>query len=178
MTEKRSEGGRKIGDYEIIKWLLEDPTRSLNEMAKSLNVYRQTLWRRKKKLEEDKIIWGYTAVIDENKLGNVIYLIMMKMKPMTRGLADVICRRVKNDEMSKTGVRLIDAFHVNGEFDWVLRFSAPDYATARRYYDALRVIYEDYLIEKPVIVDVNFILKAEGMRNPEIEKLHHFVPEI
>jgi DNA-binding Lrp family transcriptional regulator len=178
MAEKGKEGSKKVEDSEIIAWLLEDPTRSLNEMAKSLNVYRQTLWRRKKRLEDEKIIWGYTAVIDENKLGNVIYLIMMKMKPMTRGLADVIYRRVKNDEMRKTGVRLIDAFHVNGEFDWVLRFSAPDYATARRYYDALRVIYEDYLIEKPVIVDVNFILKAEGMKNPEIEKLHNFVPEI
>jgi hypothetical protein len=111
-------------------------------------------------------------------MGNVIYLIMMKMKPMTRGLADVIYRRVKNNEMSKSNVRLIDAFHVNGEFDWILRFSAPDHATARKYYDAIRVIYEEYLIEKPVIVDVNFILKAEGMKNPEIEKLYNFVPEI
>jgi DNA-binding Lrp family transcriptional regulator len=178
MAVRSKDGGKKIDDEEIIRWLLEDPTRSLNEMAKEMNIYRQTLWRRKRKLEEGRVIWGYTAVIDENKMGNVIYLIMMKMKPMTRGLADVIYRRVKNDEMSKSNIRLIDAFHVNGEYDWILRFSAPDHATARKYYDALRVIYEEYLIEKPVIVDVNFILKAEGMRNPEIEKLYNFVPEI
>ena len=53
MAEKAREGSRKVGDNDIIKWLLEDPTRSLNDMAKSLNVYRQTLWRRKKKLEEE-----------------------------------------------------------------------------------------------------------------------------
>ncbi|MGA1792378.1 MAG: Lrp/AsnC family transcriptional regulator [Thermoplasmatota archaeon] len=169
---------KKVEDADIIKWLLEDPTRSLNEMAKSLNLYRQTLWRRKKKLEDDKVIWGYTAVVDENKLGNVIYLVLMKMKPMTRGLADIIYRRIKNEEMGRLNVRLIDAFHVNGDYDWVLRFSAPDHATARKYYDAIRVIYEDYLIEKPVIVDVNFIVKAEGMKNPDLENLYKFVPEI
>jgi DNA-binding Lrp family transcriptional regulator len=178
MPEKSRDGSKKVEDEEIIEWLLEDPTRSLNTMAKAMNIYRQTLWRRKKKLEDEKVIWGYTAVIDENKLGNVIYLVMMKMKPMTRGMADIIYRRIKNNEMSKSRVRLIDAFHVNGEYDWILRFSAPDHATARKYYDAIRVIYEEYLIEKPVIVDVNFILKAEGMRNPELEKLYNFVPEI
>ena len=171
-------GSRKVDDSEIIRWLLKDPTRSLNEMANDMKVYRQTLWRRKKKLEEDKVIWGYTAVVDENKMKNVMYLILMKMKPMSRGLADIIYGRVTRDEMSRVKVRLIDAFHVNGEYDWILRFSAPNHATARKYYDTLRVVYEEYLIEKPVMVDVNFILKAEGKQNPEMENLYKFVPDI
>lgn len=178
MAGKNREKRKKIDDSAILEWLLEDPTRSLNLMAKNLNAYRQTLWRRKKKLEDENVIWGYTAVIDDGKIGNVIYLLMMKMKPMTRGLADIIYKSVKKDEMRKINVRLIDAFHVNGEYDWVLRFSAPDHTTARKYYDAIRVVYEEYLIEKPVLVDVNFILKAEGMKNPEMEKIYDFVPEI
>jgi len=66
---------------------------------------------------------------------------------------------------------LIDAFQVNGEFDWIIRFSAPSHAVARIYYDTLRAVYQDYLIDKPVIVDVNFVMVAEGKRNPEIERL-------
>lgn len=178
MGENGEKGTKKLRDSEIIKWLLDDPTRSLNMMAKELNIYRQTLWRRKKKLEEDKVIWGYTAVIDETRMNNVVFLILMKMKPTTRGLADLIYKRVVSDEISKSKIRLIDAFHVNGEYDWVLRVAAPDHATARRYYDALRVIYEDYLIEKPVMIDVNFILMAEGKRNPHTEKIYDFVPQI
>ena len=141
-------------------------------------IREMSLEERKKKLEEDKIIWGYTAVIDESKMNNVVYLILMKMKPTTRGLADLIYKKVVSEEITKSRVRLVDAFHVNGEYDWVLRVAAPDHATARRYYDALRVIYEDYLIEKPVMVDVNFILMAEGKRNPHTEKIYDFVPEI
>ena len=178
MSENDKVGSKKLKDSEIIKWLLDDPTRSLNEMAKQLSVYRQTLWRRKKRLEEENVIWSYTAVVDENKMGNVTYLILMKMKPMSRGLADIIYNRVTRGERIKQDVRLIDAFHVNGEFDWILRFSAPNHASARKYYDALRVVFEDYLIEKPLMVDINFILMAEGKRNPETEKLYDFVPDV
>ena len=167
-----------MSDNDIIEFLLEDPTRSIREMAIELKSYRQTIWRRKKKLEEEKVIWGYTAVIDENKRNNVLYLVLMKMKPMTPGLADTIIKRMVGKEQSNLNVRLIDAFHVNGEYDWIIRFSAPDHAVASSYYDALRLIYGDYLLEKPIIVDVSFILIAEGKRNPEVNKLYDFVPTI
>ncbi len=147
-------------------------------MAKQLKSYRQTIWRKKKKLEDDRVIWGYTAVIDESKLNNIVYLMLMKMKPMTRGLVDAIISRLVEKEPNKQNVRLIDAFHVNGDFDWIIRFSAPDHATARRYYDTLRLRYEEYLLEKPVIVDINFILMAEGKKNPELDSLYEFVPSI
>ena len=56
-------------------------------------------------------------------------------------------------------------------------FTAPNHATARKYFDSLRVEYKKHLLEKPVIVDVNFTLVREGKVNPEIEKLYEFVPE-
>ncbi|MGA1792314.1 MAG: Lrp/AsnC family transcriptional regulator [Thermoplasmatota archaeon] len=175
MEEKTSKGNIKELDDKIIDALLNDPTKSMREIAKDLNSYRQTLWRKKKKMEEENLIWGYTAVIDEEKQGKVTFLVLMKTKPMMKGLADLIVRRVKRNEPSKMNIRLIDLFQVNGEYDWVLRFSAPDHATARTYFDTLRALYVDYLLEKPVLVNVNFILVAEGKRNPEIDKLFNFV---
>jgi hypothetical protein len=55
-------------------------------------------------------------------------------------------------------------------------FSAPGHAIARRYYDSLRIAYHDYLLEKPVIIDINFSLVREGKVNPEIQKLNEYVP--
>ena len=95
MAKEETTSNKKMSDNDIIEFLLVDPTRSIREMAKELKSYRQTIWRRKKKLEEEKVIWGYTAVIDENKRNNVLYLILMKMKPMTPGLADTIIKRMK-----------------------------------------------------------------------------------
>jgi hypothetical protein len=73
-------------------------------------------------------------------------------------------------------VRLITSLYLNGEYDWLVMFSAPNHAMARRYYDSLRLTYAEHLIEKPVIVDVNFTVIREGKMNPKIEELHDFVP--
>ena len=99
---------------------------------------------------------------------------MLKSKPMSRGLADLLVDRLRRNAARDINVRLIDLFYVNGEYDWILRFSTPDHATARKYYDTLRTIYEEYLLEKPIMVDVNFCLAAEGKINPEIEDLYKF----
>jgi DNA-binding Lrp family transcriptional regulator len=175
MIEETTIGHRKDVKKELIDALLEDPTKSMREIAKDLHSYRQTLWRKKKQMEEENLIWGYTAVIDEGKQGKVTFLVLMKMKPMIENLAEIIVKRIKRNEPAKKGIRLIDAFQVNGEYDWLIRFSAPDHTTARKYYDTLRAIYGDYLLEKPVLVSVNFILKAEGKMNPEIDRLFDLV---
>ncbi len=159
---------------EILEALLDDPTKSVGEIAKEINSYRQGVWRRKKKLEDERVIWGYTAVIDQKKIGHQMYLVLLKTKPMSRGFADLVIDRIEKDVPRSIGARLIDLFYVNGEYDWIMRFSAKNHATARRYYDTLRVVYEEYLLEKPVMVDVNYIVVAEGKQNPGMSELYDF----
>lgn len=163
-------------DRKILDALLSDPTRSDMKIAEELGTYRQKVWRKKKQLEDDGIIWGYTAVLDEKRLGHVSYIVLMKTKPMNEGLVSLLLKRLMGEEPRKQNVRLTNFFYVNGEFDWVLRFSAPDHATARRYYDTLRMLYDEYLLDKPVMIDVNMCLVSEGKRNPQIVALYEFIP--
>jgi hypothetical protein len=95
---------------------------------------------------------------------------------MTQELADLIIRRIGRTEYGKQQVRLIDVMFTNGEYDWVITFAAHDHATARRYYDSIRVAYQDYLLDKPALVDVNFSLMRAGKVNPELGRLKEFVP--
>ncbi len=176
MIKKTSNSNNKGYNNKILNALLDDPTKSLRIIAKELKSYRQKIWREKKKLEEGHVIWGYTAVIDEGKLNHVSYVMLLKMKPMNKDMADIMLKRLYRKEQEKQNVRLQDLWIVNGEFDWILRFSAPDHATARKYYDTIRTVYDGYLLEKPVIVDINFCLVAEGKTNPELEKLREFIP--
>jgi DNA-binding Lrp family transcriptional regulator len=175
LKQKSAIGNKIEVNSRLLGALLKDPTRSMRELAKELDSYRQTIWRKKKKMEEEHLIWGYTAVIDESKLGKGTYLILMKMKPMIGDLAKTIVGRIKRNDPAKRDIRLIDAFQVNGEYDWIIRFSAPDHPTARTYFDTLRAVYSDHLLDKPVMVDVNFVLVAEGKTNPEIERLFDLV---
>lgn len=176
MADNESMSKKETLDEKIVNALLSDPTRSDMEIARDLGTYRQKVWRKKKQLEDDGIIWGYTAVLDEKQLGHVCYIVLMKTKPMSEGLVDIFIQRLTGEEPRKQNVRLTNFFYVNGEFDWVLRFSAPDHATARRYYDTLRMLYDKYLLDKPVMIDVNMCLVSEGKRNPQIGDLHNFIP--
>ena len=174
MAHENTKRNKKTDQESVLESLLEDPTLSVGEIAKKIKSYRQGVWRRKKKLESDGVIWGYTAVIDQKMLGHIMYLVLMKTKPMSRGLAELLIDRIRKDIARRLDVRLTDLWYVNGEFDWVMRFSAPNHSTARRYYDTLRVVFEEYLLEKPVIVDVMFCLVAEGKNNPRIAELYDF----
>lgn len=176
MSNKTSKSNKNPFNNEILNALLEDPTKSLRIIAKELKSYRQKIWREKKKLEEKHIIWGYTAVVDYGKLNYIAYIMLLKMKPMSKELVDLMLRRLYEKEQLKQNIRLRDFWIVTGEFDWIIKFSAPDHATARKYYDTIRLLYDNYLIEKPVMVDVNLCLVAEGKMNPEVEKLREFIP--
>jgi DNA-binding Lrp family transcriptional regulator len=176
MVNKSLTSNRNKRDNEILQALLKDPTKSLRDIAKDLKSYRQKIWRVKKKLEEENVIWGYTAVIDDGKLNQIPYIMLLKMKPMSKELVDLMLKRLYRKEQEKQNIRLRDFWIVNGEYDWVIEFSAPDHATARKYYDTIRLLYDEFLLAKPVMVDVNFCLVAEGKRNPEIEKLREYIP--
>jgi DNA-binding Lrp family transcriptional regulator len=163
-------------DKTVLDCLIEDPTRSVRDIAKELRSYRQKVWRIKTKMEKENLIWGYTAVVDETKMNNVVYIALLKLKPMNEELANLMIQRMEKGEPQKQKIRLTDVLYVNGEYDLMVKFSAPDHATARRYYNSLRLVYSDFLLEKPVIIDVNFSLVREGKMNPEIKRLHEFVP--
>lgn len=156
--------------------MLDDPTRSTREIAKELKCHRQRVWRKKKELEEEKVIWGYTAVIDDTKLKYGLYQLMIKCKPMTQKLVETLIKRIVGGESKKQNVIVKDMLYVNGEYDFILCFSAPDHTTARRYYNAVRIAYQKYLLEKPVMVNVDFPLIREGKINPELKKLYELVP--
>jgi len=175
MTKKDSKSSRKL---ELLKCLLEDPTRSVGKIAEKINMYRRTIWQKKKELEADHIIWGYTAVIDEGKIGHVLYIALFRIKPISKAFVDLTIKRLTTGAASNEGVRVIDVLYINGYYDVIIRFSAPDHTTARRYYETLRSVYSDYFLGESLLCDVNFSMVRMGKLNPELEKLYDFVPKI
>ena len=176
MVKKEPIGYRIYYPEKVLQQLVDDPTKSISDIAENIESYRQKVWRRKKKYEEKNIIWGYTSIVDESKLHHVMYIILMRLKPMSKDLCDILIKRTSQKIPEKQHVRLLNVLYTNGYFDLMIMFSAPKHAIARRYYDSLRTIYEPHLLEKPIIVDVNFALIREGKVNPEVNELYDFVP--
>lgn len=176
MAKKKSIGNKMSYEDELLESLLKDPTKSIREIGKELNSYRQKIWRKKKKLENENVIWGYTAVVDESRMNHVMYIVLLKLKPMNQELADIMVERIIKKIPQKQQVHQINVLYINGQYDLIVMFTSPNHSTARRYYDSIRSSYEDFLLEKPVIVDVNFSLIREGKINPELKNLYDFIP--
>lgn len=175
MPEKKFDSNI-YGEDKILIALLMDPTRSDSEIAKDIGTYRQKVWRRRKQLEDEKAIWGYTAVIDDEKFNHVSYMVLMKTKTMNRDLVELLVQRISKGEPARQNIRLKNMCYVNGEYDWVMRFTAPDHATARKYFETIRLLYSEHLQEKPILIDVNMCLVSEGKKNPDLDKLFDYVP--
>ena len=53
---------------------------SIDVIAKKCGFSRQKVWRIKKKLESNKTIWGYHAVVDHEKLHQKSYIMLIKKR--------------------------------------------------------------------------------------------------
>lgn len=175
MVKKDRKNDKKL---ELLKCLLEDPTRSVSKTAEMIGTYERMVWQKKKELEADHTIWGYTTVIDESKVNHALYEALFKIKPMSKSFVDRIIERLIAEAPVREGVRLIDVFYTTGDYACIVRFSAPDHATAKVYYEALRIVYEDFFLEEPLLLEINFPLVRTGKLNPEIEKLYDFLPKV
>jgi DNA-binding Lrp family transcriptional regulator len=161
---------------DFINELLIDPRRSLSKISKVLHTYRQKVWRTIRKFEQETVIWGYTAVVDEEKMGWKSFILLMKMEPISNELADLLIGRVLDHAAGKLRARVIDSFYMNGKYDWIIVFAADSWATARKYYDSIRKEYKKYLTEKPELIDIVFPITRYGKINPQIEKIRDFIP--
>jgi len=176
MTKKDSKSSKKL---DLVNCLMENPTQSISKIAEKINMYRRTVWQKKKELEEDHTIWGYTAVIDESKLDHMLYVAIFKLKPiLSKKFPYLVIQRLTTEAPSKMGVRLIDVLFTTGSYTSILKFSAQNQKSAKEYFETLRAVYNDYFLEGPLLFEVDFPLVKGGKLNPELEKLYDFVPKI
>lgn len=160
----------------ILNELLRDPTRSLEEIARACGSYRQKVWREKKKMEDNGAVWGYTAVVDEDAIDWKAFILLLKFKPLTQDQAELLIRRHVTNAPGELNIRLMDTYYLNGIYDLLVIFAAPDWITARKYYDSIRLEYERFLEARPEIIDVAFSLIRWGKVHPSIERLKEFIP--
>jgi len=180
MGAKDSEKGytTEYSGHTILNEMLKDPTRSLEEIARSCGSYRQKVWREKRKLEDTNAIWGYTAVVDENVIDWMTFLLLMRLKPLTTDQAKLLINRHLTNAPGKLNIRLMDTYYLNGKYDLLVIFAAPNRRIARKYYDSIRLEYEDYLEERPDIIDVAFSMIRWGKVNPNLLNLKDFIPPL
>ncbi len=166
--------GRPFDEQDVLNELLLDCRRSIRTMASACDRGRQQVWRQIKTFEEDGVIWGYTAIVDESKIGCTLYLALIRGGPPRQEIVDkIIDRHMDFNQPGLEHIRFVDSLFLNGIFDWAIVFAAPGIIDAKRYCGFLEVTYSDY-IEQLELMEVMFSAARCGHINPDIQKLRDF----
>jgi len=163
-------------EKKILSELVKNSNENIETIAKHSGFSRQKTWRFIKRLEEKSLIWGYTAIFNEEKIGLVHFVLMIKRttKQLKEGTADRIISRKIEDIAAEIGITIESSFYVHGEYDWVITFTAEDIRQAKKFSDSI-IIFHPGVIEKITIMQTLMFIKKQYILNPEKMKLKEFL---
>ena len=164
----------KKDEEKVIKILSTNANESIDRIAKRCGFSRQKTWRIITRLEKDRIIWGYHAVTDNEKLqiNNYIVLIKASLKPL-KDIADLILKRELETLAEQIDVVVEYSSLLNGVYDWVVIFNTRDIKHAKKFCNLLTLTYPDYIADLTLLEEL-FPLKKCGISNPDMKKLKEF----
>ena len=162
-------------EKKVIRELQKNSKESIDKIAKRCGFSRQKVWRTIKRLEKNKTIWGYYAVVDNEKLDMKRYIMLIKRsnKPIGDAINKMIdlTMHCKEEEID---VDVICSSYLHGQYDWMLIFTASNIKNAKKFSELLTKEYQHMISEINLLEDI-FPVKKCGMVNPDLEKFREFL---
>jgi DNA-binding Lrp family transcriptional regulator len=163
-------------EKKILSELVKNSNEKIETIAKHCGFSRQKTWRFIKRLEAKGLIWGYTAIFNEEKIGLLHFMLMVKRttKQLEEKTVDKIVSRKLEDIVTELGITIESSSYVHGEYDWVITFTAQDIKQAKKFSDSL-ISFHPGIIEKITIMQTLMFIRKQYILNPEKTKLKEFL---
>jgi Lrp/AsnC family leucine-responsive transcriptional regulator len=161
-------------ERQIISLLQENARATIEDMTDKLGFSRQKIWRIIKRLEENRTIWGYSAVVNDEKIKKKRYLMLIKksMKPMNT-LVDKIVELTMQKKGKQINVQIEYSMFLHGEYDWMFMFLASDMKDVKKFTEILTKEYEQ-VIGNITVIECVFPVQKKGLINPNVSQLKDF----
>jgi len=162
-------------EKKILAELTKNANKSINEIAKTCGFSRQKVWRIIKNLEKNNTIWGYTAIIDEEKQNREAYLVLIKRtnEPLSKNVIDKIVNRELVKKSKDSGIEIVSSIYTNGAFDWVICFNADNIKEAKGFVEEINSTFKGHISEL-YLLEKMFSAERCGIQNPDIKQLRNF----
>ena len=159
-------------EKKIIYELQKNAKENIDKIAKRCGFSRQKVWRVIKRLEKDKTIWGYHAVVDDNKIGLQQYFVLIKRtnKAFSKEHIDLIIKGAIQTEIAKMEIIIENVSYVHGEFDGIHIIRASNIVQVKKYCETVSTLSKGY-ISHMIILEELFPIEKNGIVNPNIEEL-------
>jgi Lrp/AsnC family transcriptional regulator, leucine-responsive regulatory protein len=169
---KRSKKQIDQDEKKVLAELKKNSHASIDKISKICGFSRQKVWRLIKRLEKDRIIWGYTAIVDEEKIDQKHYVLLLKRKitAYDEKIVDALLSRRFEDTVAKLGITIETSSYIHGDYDWLTTFTAPDIRYAKKFCELLNSNYPD-MFEKICLMETLFDIKKQHIFNPDTKRL-------
>jgi len=165
--EQQAEDERKI-----LAELQKNSNENIDTIAKHCGFSRQKTWRIIKQLEKSHMIWGYTAIVDEEKKDVSHFFVLIKrcMKPLDKKIVDRIESMQLEDIALPQGVTIESSCFVHGNYDWIISFTAKGIKQAKNFCNILSGGFPG-VIEKIELLETLYFVRKQHIFNPNRKKL-------
>ena len=156
-------------EKKIIAELQNNSGDSIENIAKNCGFSRQKVWRIKKRLEKNKTIWGYSAIVDDEKLDVKRYMMLVKLKhlPIDNEVEKNMIEGIIDKLGAEIGISVKDSFWLNGNYDYMVCFSADNLKNAKKFQEIFIRTYNSNIAELQLIENI-VTIKKDGFMNPKI----------
>lgn len=115
-------------DKKLLMLLQEDSKQTHKELSAKMDLSVTAVYERIKKLEREKIIKGYVAILDPAKISrSFVVFCHIKLVQHTRECVTTFEKEVvKLDEV-------LECFHVSGDYDYILKVNVADMEAYREF---------------------------------------------
>lgn len=119
-------------DVRILQALQEDASRSIGEIAASVNLSQNACWRRIKLLEEAGVIRGRVALLDPRKVGcGMTVFVSVSAGEHSEAWLERFARQVARMP------EVVECYRMTGEVDYLLKLQVADIDAYDEAYKAL-----------------------------------------
>lgn len=164
---KCSKEQMKDDEKKVLAELQKNCNVTIDRIARHCGFSRQKVWRIMKQLNENHVIWGYSAIVDEGHYGLKKFIMFFKRSTKTfdkKAAEEVNLDKLLGD-YKELDIRIESSYYIHGDYDWIIIFTAKDLGCAKKF---INVIIDNYpgLIEKLHLGQVLYSPRNHYVVNP------------
>jgi DNA-binding Lrp family transcriptional regulator len=164
-----SKSQNKQDEMKVLFNLRKNARDSIDQIAKNCKFSKQKVSIIIDDIIQNKKIWGYSVVIDNEKIDYKFYYFLIKAKrlPLNSPVEMDIIEEKLDNLGYKMGIFVEDNIWIHGDYDWMMSFMAKDLYSAKKFHNKILEKYGDYFRELKILESI-VTVKKSGFSNPNL----------
>ena len=160
-----------VDEKKIINELHKNSKENIENIAKKCGFSRQKVWRVIKRLEKNETIWGYSTIVDNEKINLTHYTILFKRSivPIDGKLQNEISEEQLDNYFPELDITIENCLYVNGKYDWIVSFTAPGIKEMKKFCEKLMSKFSEHILGYEVLETI-IAVRIQGIKNPSVKE--------